>query len=73
MVRKKNLNRFLSGVILGLLLSTVGCMRSANYYLDKGNELFAKGNFAEAELNYRKAIQKDQNLGEAHYRAAWPP
>ena len=50
-----------------LLLS--GC-RSAHSYLDKGNAAFARGQFEEAALNYRKAVQKDPAFGEAYYRAA---
>jgi tetratricopeptide (TPR) repeat protein len=45
-----------------------GC-HSASSYLDKGNALFARGQFADASLNYRKAIQKNADFGEAHYRA----
>jgi tetratricopeptide (TPR) repeat protein len=45
-----------------------GC-HSAKSYLEKGNALFAQGQFAEATLNYRKAIQKDPGFGEAYYRA----
>jgi tetratricopeptide (TPR) repeat protein len=53
-------------VVLALL--TAACIRNANYYVDKGNQLAAKGKYAEAELNYRKAIQKNGNLGEAFYQ-----
>lgn len=53
-------------VVLALL--TGACIRSANYYLNKGNQLSAQGKYAEAELNYRKAIQKNANLGEAFYQ-----
>ncbi len=45
-----------------------GC-HSAKSYLEKGNTLFAQGQFSAATLNYRKAIEKDPSLGEAHYRA----
>jgi tetratricopeptide (TPR) repeat protein len=53
-------------VVLALL--TGACIRSANYYVNKGNQLVAQGKYAEAELNYRKAIQKNANLGEAFYQ-----
>jgi tetratricopeptide (TPR) repeat protein len=53
-------------VLLALL--TAACIRSANYYVNKGNQLAAQGKYAEAELNYRKAIQKNANLGEAFYQ-----
>jgi tetratricopeptide (TPR) repeat protein len=44
-----------------------GC-RTASSYIERGNSLYAKGDFAEASLNYRKATQKDPNSGEAYYR-----
>jgi tetratricopeptide (TPR) repeat protein len=53
-------------VLLALL--TAACIRSANYYVNRGNQLAAQGKYAEAELNYRKAIQKNANLGEAFYQ-----
>jgi tetratricopeptide (TPR) repeat protein len=58
------------GLAAVALLVAAACGRGAGYYLDKGNALFAKGDFAEAELNFRKAAQKDPNNGEAFYRAA---
>lgn len=45
-----------------------GC-HSATSYLEKGNTLFARGQFEDATLNYHKAIQKNPNLGDAYYRA----
>jgi tetratricopeptide (TPR) repeat protein len=57
-----------AAVPMVLALLTGACIRSANYYLDKGNQLAAQGKYAEAELNYRKAIQKNANLGEAVYQ-----
>ena len=37
-------------------------------YVTGGNELFEAGKYADASINYRKAIQKDPQFGEAHYR-----
>jgi tetratricopeptide (TPR) repeat protein len=51
-----------------LLVLLAGC-HNANNYVQKGNALFAQGRFAEATLNYRRALQKDPALGEAYYRA----
>src|ERR1700674_377132 len=42
--------------------------RSAGSYVEKGNRLLAQGKVEEARLNYRRAIQKDTNFGEAYYR-----
>jgi tetratricopeptide (TPR) repeat protein len=50
------------------ILLFTGC-RSAQSYIDKGDAAFAKGHFGEATLDYRKAAQKNPNLGDAYYRA----
>lgn len=57
-----------AGIVLPSILLLAGC-RSANSYLEKGNAAFARAQFAEASLNYRKAIQKDPTFGPAYYRA----
>src|SRR5579872_206452 len=62
---------FTGGVATVVLSSVVvlsGC-RSAYNYFEKGNSAFARGNYAEASLDYRKATQKDPNFGEGYYRA----
>jgi len=56
-------------LVLPSVLLLSGC-RNANNYLERGNAAFARGQFEEASLNYRKAIQKDPSFGEAYYRAA---
>jgi tetratricopeptide (TPR) repeat protein len=56
-------------VLLGLVLE-FGCHRSAQYYLDLGNSLFAEGKFEEASINYRKCISSNPLGAEAHYRLA---
>ena len=49
------------------LLSTA-CNRGPQHYLDVANKLAAQGNYADADLNYRKAIQKNADFGEAYYQ-----
>jgi tetratricopeptide (TPR) repeat protein len=56
--------------VLALTLLVLSGCRTAHSYLDKGNAVFARGQFEEAALNYRKAVQKDPAFGEAYYRAA---
>jgi tetratricopeptide (TPR) repeat protein len=57
----------LPAIFLTLLLG--GCRwQNARGYVDKGNRLFAQGEIQEASLNYRKAIQKDPDFGEAYYQ-----
>ncbi len=58
------------GWFVAVMVAAVGCSRSAAYYLDRGNELAAHGNYADAVLQYRKALQKNPNFGEAQYRLA---
>ena len=51
-----------------LCLLLTGCSRSPTYYVDKGNSLSQSGKLEDASLQYRKALQKDPNFGEAYYR-----
>jgi tetratricopeptide (TPR) repeat protein len=44
------------------------CIATKQSYVSKGNKLYDAGKYADASLNYRKAIQKDSNFGEAYFR-----
>src|SRR5579871_1298840 len=66
----KRTHHLLFAIFGMLLLASVGCGRSSDYYVQRGNELSGEGKYADAVLNYRKAIQKDPKSGEAHYRLA---
>jgi tetratricopeptide (TPR) repeat protein len=44
------------------------CITTKQGYVSKGNKLYDAGKYADASLNYRKAIQKDPKFGEAYYR-----
>ncbi len=68
MSRNKRIACFRPAILVALALSTAACLHNANYYVNKGNQLAAQGKYAEAELNYRKAIQKNGNWGEAFYQ-----
>ena len=57
----------LAVVALSVFLSCA-CSKSAEHYLQKGNELSAAGKHSEASLNYRRAIQQNPKLAEAYYR-----
>jgi tetratricopeptide (TPR) repeat protein len=48
-------------------LCMAGC-KSATQYIDRGNQLFNAGQYADATLNYRNALKKSPNSGEAYYR-----
>ena len=49
-------------------LVVVGCGKSTAQYIDRGNQLYASGQYNDAALNYRNAIKKSPNSGEAYYR-----
>ena len=57
---------FRSICVLILAVLLVGCHRSPKYYTDKAEKLFAAGKYADAEINYRKAIQASPVYGEAY-------
>jgi predicted Zn-dependent protease len=54
--------------VVSLWLLVAGCTRSPDYYVERGNKLYASGKLGDAALEYRKALQKDVKFGEAHYR-----
>jgi tetratricopeptide (TPR) repeat protein len=51
--------------ILFLIVLT-GCGKNSQQLITRGNEFLAKGEWQEAQLNFRKAIQKDPKSGEAY-------
>ncbi len=59
----------LAGVlfVVGCLASISGCSTSKQGYVAKGNQMFDAGKYADAAINYGKAIQKDRSYGEAYY------
>jgi tetratricopeptide (TPR) repeat protein len=54
-------------VLFTSLLLLAGCSTKQGE-VAKGNKLYEAGKYAEASLEYRKAIQKDPQYGEAYYR-----
>ncbi len=53
-----------------LALLNQACGHTSQYYLDTANRLAVQGRYSDADLNYRKAIQKDSAFGEAHFQLA---
>jgi tetratricopeptide (TPR) repeat protein len=43
-----------------------GCAKSPQWYVNRGQALYSKGEYLEALLNYRKAIQKEPRDGAAY-------
>jgi len=56
------------GFVVASLASIAGCRTSPQGYVAKGNKMFDQGQYADAAIDYRKAIQKDPQYGEAFYR-----
>lgn len=55
-------------VLALFVLGSSACTGSREAWLEKGNRNFGAGKYEDAFLNYRKAIQKSPEFGEAHYR-----
>ncbi len=68
MKRIGGFSRFPFVVAVAACVILSNCGHSASSYLKKGNALFERGEFTEATLNYRNAVQKDSSNGEAYYR-----
>lgn len=73
-MKNKALNLFLLVMALGFILSQVSYAQSDKKLVREGNKDFQKGNYNEAEINYRKALDKNPtkhsaqfNLGDALY------
>ena len=49
-----------------ILISALGCSRSASFYLDRGKQLAAQGKLDEAVITLQRALQKDPRLGAAY-------
>ena len=57
--------RFGTALTAAWVVLSWGC-GSPEHYLKKGTEFYRSGRYQEASLNYRKALQKNPNLGEAY-------
>jgi tetratricopeptide (TPR) repeat protein len=62
-------------IILGLVLTAPIEAQSVRSLVNKGNDLYKEGKYTDAEVNYRKALEKDQallpgkfNLGNALHK-----
>jgi tetratricopeptide (TPR) repeat protein len=55
-------------VFVLFVLGSSACTGTKEAWLEQGNRNFAAGKYEDASLNYRKAIQKSPEFGEAYYR-----
>lgn len=67
-IRIKQKMRNVSACVALLICLQCACSRSAQSYLDRGNQFFDTGKYADAELQYRKSISRDARLAEGYYR-----
>ena len=64
----KNLIRAtISTVLLGLIIGCSSPEEKAAEYLENGNTLLEQNNLEKAALEYRNALQINQNFAQAHY------
>ncbi|MBZ5610365.1 MAG: tetratricopeptide repeat protein [Acidobacteriia bacterium] len=68
-MRTRSVPVIVSSAVLAFA-SLAGCGRSASSYIEKANTLYSRGEYAEASLNYRKALQKQSHDGDLYYKAA---
>src|ERR1700704_5701531 len=61
--------RSILSCLLLIALST-SCRRDPIRYYQNGNKYFDKGQYKNASIMYRSALQKDAKFGDAHYRLA---
>ncbi|HEX5228394.1 MAG TPA: tetratricopeptide repeat protein, partial [Bryobacteraceae bacterium] len=57
-----------ASVLAALVCVQVGCLKSPQSHLDRGNRLMAAGEYPGAEIEYRKSIQQAPRFAEAYYR-----
>src|SRR5690349_15349 len=56
------------GLLFACSLLISSCRQSPQSYVARGNKFYETGRYDDAILNYKKAIQRDAQFGEAHYR-----
>jgi tetratricopeptide (TPR) repeat protein len=49
-------------------LVLTGCGKNATQYIERGNQLYSAGQYNDATINYRNALKKSPNSGDAYYR-----
>jgi tetratricopeptide (TPR) repeat protein len=57
-----------AGAVVLVALLSLSCGRAnREKYLARGNQAFQNGQYREALIDYRKALQSDPKFGEAYY------
>src|SRR5580692_10041391 len=73
MVTRNSMRKFgIVTLVLAAVLTLISCNTDPNVakkkYLDLGNKYFDKGKFTEANIMYRRALEKDKRYGPAYYK-----
>src|ERR1700737_1366860 len=55
-------------ILVFLLLSSVSCNRTSEYYQEQGDRYFQTGKYDDARIAYVKATQRASQSGEAYFR-----
>jgi tetratricopeptide (TPR) repeat protein len=53
-------------VFFAVAVLLTSCKHSSSHYYDRANQLFSGGQYADAAINYRKAIQANASYGDAY-------
>jgi len=62
------MRKILLGIVLTGLVWQLACTSDPQDLLETGNDYFEDGQYREAALIYRRAVQVDARFGEAYYR-----
>jgi len=54
-----------SVIVLGVCLSSTAAAQTLRSHVSEGNRLYGKGNYTDAEVEYKKALEKNPNSKEA--------
>lgn len=60
----------LQAILSVWLLGIAACAGGPQKYIDRGNRFFDAHKYDDAAIQYEKALQKDPDSGDAHYRLA---
>jgi tetratricopeptide (TPR) repeat protein len=60
--------RLLFPIVLIVVLLSASCGFTARRAFDRGTKLYESGQYAEASIEFRRAIQKDPKFGEAYLK-----
>jgi Ca-activated chloride channel family protein len=63
----RNCNLVIALLVVGAVVDRVGYAQSVRSLVNGGNRHYNKENYTEAEVNYRKALEKEPGLVQGHF------